>query len=74
MRLHDAFIVRYDVEDGSLSLPEHSDTSAVSFTVSLGGEYEGGGTWFDALEKVRENVWGTNGVCCVCVFYFFVRI
>ena len=42
LRLHDAFIVRYSSEDGSLSLPEHSDTSAISFTVSLGGEYEGG--------------------------------
>ena len=58
MRVHDAFIVRYDAEsDGSLSLPEHSDTSAVSFTVALnsqndggdGAAFEGGGTWFEAL-------------------------
>eukprot|EP00584_Thalassiosira_punctigera_P010301 CAMPEP_0172546906 /NCGR_PEP_ID=MMETSP1067-20121228/16568_1 /TAXON_ID=265564 ORGANISM="Thalassiosira punctigera, Strain Tpunct2005C2" /NCGR_SAMPLE_ID=MMETSP1067 /ASSEMBLY_ACC=CAM_ASM_000444 /LENGTH=548 /DNA_ID=CAMNT_0013333905 /DNA_START=75 /DNA_END=1718 /DNA_ORIENTATION=+ len=63
MRVHDAFIVRYDAEnDGSFSLPEHSDTSAVSFTVALnsrsdtkgnhdeyGAVFEGGGTWFEAL-------------------------
>ena len=36
LRVHDAFIVRYDAErDGSVSLPEHCDTSAVSFTVAL---------------------------------------
>ena len=60
MRVHDAFIVRYDAEcDGSFSLPEHSDTSAVSFTVALNSQnddsssnvaaFEGGGTWFEAL-------------------------
>ena len=62
MRVHDAFIVRYDAEcDGSYSLPEHSDTSAVSFTVALNSQsdndnadegssaFEGGGTWFEAL-------------------------
>ena len=53
MRVHDAFIVRYDAdEDGSFSLPEHSDTSAVSFTVALNSgddTFEGGGTWFEAL-------------------------
>ncbi|GMH89261.1 hypothetical protein TrVE_jg3162 [Triparma verrucosa] len=64
MRLHDAFIVRYSSEDGSLSLPEHSDTSAISFTVSLGGEYEGGGTWFDDLEKDVGKVISTPPGCC----------
>lgn len=65
MRVHDAFIVRYDADgDGSISLPEHSDTSAVSFTVALNprapcsgksddlgddAAFEGGGTWFEAL-------------------------
>jgi len=53
MRVHDAFIVRYDADkDGSFSLPEHSDTSAVSFTVALNSgddTFEGGGTWFEAL-------------------------
>ena len=53
MRVHDAFIVRYDAEkDQSLSLPEHSDTSAMSFTLALnerGADFEGGGTWFEAL-------------------------
>ena len=55
MRLHDAFIVRYDANDGSFSLPEHSDTSSMSFTLSLndggGGKFDGGGTWFEALDE-----------------------
>lgn len=46
VRIHDAFIVRYDsTVDGSLSLPEHCDTSAFSFTVALNDAFEGGGTW-----------------------------
>lgn len=53
MRVHDAFIVRYDADiDQSCSLPEHSDTSAMSFTVALnsrGTDFDGGGTWFEAL-------------------------
>ena len=34
-----------------MSLPEHSDTSAISLTVGLNSsdEFEGGGTWFEAL-------------------------
>lgn len=58
MRVHDAFIVRYDSENPlcpSLSLPEHCDTSAVSVILALDsekdGDYCGGGTWFDALDK-----------------------
>jgi hypothetical protein len=39
--------------DGSLSLPEHRDTSSMSFTLALNsredGEFDGGGTWFEAL-------------------------
>jgi hypothetical protein len=36
LRVHDAFIVRYDAEhDMSISLPEHSDTSVISFTSGL---------------------------------------
>ena len=69
MRVHDAFIVRYDAEcDGSFSLPEHSDTSAVSFTVALNSQndsddssgvtaaaFEGGGTWFEALGDAHKS-------------------
>jgi len=57
MRVHDAFIVRYDAEAEaqSLSLPEHRDTSSMSMVVALNseseGEYSGGGTWFEALDK-----------------------
>lgn len=54
IRVHDAFIVRYDSErDLSLSLPEHCDTSAMSVVLSLtsekDGDHTGGGTWFEAL-------------------------
>ena len=61
MRVHDAFIVRYDIErDGSLSLPEHCDTSSMSFTVALNsssqGNFEGGGTWFEALGEEGQVV------------------
>jgi hypothetical protein len=56
MRVHDAFIVRYDAEnEKSFSLPEHCDTSAVSVVLALNseedGEYSGGGTWFEALSE-----------------------
>lgn len=61
MRVHDAFIVRYDAErDKSLSLPEHCDTSSMSFTLALNsranGDFEGGGTWFEALGPQGEVV------------------
>jgi hypothetical protein len=54
IRLHDAFIVRYDsIKDCSYSLPEHRDTSSMSFTLALNEgndvDYSGGGTWFEAL-------------------------
>ncbi|KAI2505577.1 hypothetical protein MHU86_8819 [Fragilaria crotonensis] len=55
LRVHDAFIVRYDAErDMSLSLPEHSDTSLISFTVALNQrdqDFCGGGTWFESISK-----------------------
>ena len=39
MRVHDAFIVRYDaVNDQSLSLPEHCDTSSMSIIFALNEE------------------------------------
>jgi hypothetical protein len=46
LRVHDAFIVRYDAAFGSTSLPEHSDTSALSVSLSLnerGRDFDGGG-------------------------------
>jgi len=64
IRIHDAFIVRYDAEkDLSLSLPEHCDTSAISVVISLNseqaGHYAGGGTWFECL--------GESGMYCAYV-------
>ena len=59
LRVHDAFIVRYDAEhDMSVSLPEHSDTSLISFTVALnqrGRDFQGGGTWFECISSNSEN-------------------
>ena len=56
LRVHDAFIVRYDARaggPGSTSLPEHSDTSALSISLALneggGVDYSGGGTLVAAL-------------------------
>jgi hypothetical protein len=59
LRVHDAFIVRYDAtKDMSLSLPAHADTSSMSFTLALNsgieGSFEGGGTWFRALDAVVD--------------------
>ena len=52
VKVHDAFIVRYDAEN-STSLPAHCDTSAISFTVALNPihQYDGGGTWFEVLDN-----------------------
>lgn len=59
MRVHDAFIVRYDADcDMSVSLPEHSDTSVISFTVALNQkdqDFEGGGTWFESIIENDEH-------------------
>jgi len=64
--VHDAFIVRYDSALGSIALPEHSDTSAVSVSLSLSseedGEYSGGGLW---LEQVAQAVSAPRGCCTI---------
>ena len=66
LRVHDAFIVRYDSALGSVALPEHSDTSAVSVSLSLSseedGEYRGGGLW---LEQVAQAVSAPRGCCTI---------
>ena len=52
LRVHDAFVVRYDAARGSTSLPEHSDTSACSVSLSLnerGRDFEGGGLFLRCL-------------------------
>jgi len=54
LRVHDAFIVRYDAARGSTSLPEHSDTSALSVSLSLnarGRDFDGGGLFLRCLES-----------------------
>jgi hypothetical protein len=51
LRVHDAFIVRYDAEnDKSLSLPEHCDTSSMSVILSLNEQDDGD----DENEKEKE--------------------
>jgi hypothetical protein len=52
LRVHDAFIVRYDAEnDQSLSLPEHCDTSSMSVILSLNEQYNDND---DEREKDKE--------------------
>ena len=67
IRVHDAFIVRYDSDLGSISLPEHSDTSAVSVSLSLSseedGDYEGGGLW---LQQGNISISAPQG--CATIF------
>eukprot|EP00903_Cladosiphon_okamuranus_P010088 g9555.t1 len=52
LRVHDAFVVRYDAA-AQRSLPLHTDQGELSLTISLNGaeEYEGGGTWFEGLGR-----------------------
>ena len=52
MRVLDCFLVRYRA-GAQARLPTHSDQSLLSFTISLNDpdEYEGGGTWFEALGR-----------------------
>lgn len=60
LRVHDAFIVRYDAAAGSTLLPHHSDTSVVSASIALneeGSDYEGGGLEIECLRGVE----GTSG-------------
>ena len=53
VRVHDAFVVKYDSRQGQRQLPIHCDQSDFSFTIALNsaGEYGGGGTFFEALGK-----------------------
>lgn len=60
IRVHDAFIVRYDAAAGSTLLPHHSDTSVVSASIALneeGADYAGGGLEIECLRGVE----GTSG-------------
>jgi len=54
LRVHDAFLVRYDAVGGQRSLPMHRDQGQLSLTLSLslpGVDFDGGGTAFEgALE------------------------
>lgn len=49
LRVHDAFVVRYDAEGGQRALPPHTDESEMSVTVALNplADYDGGGTHFE---------------------------
>ena len=57
LRVHDAFLVRYDAAAGQASLPAHTDQSILSVTLALnnacssdgGGGFVGGGTLFEGL-------------------------
>jgi hypothetical protein len=54
LRVHDAFLVRYDAAGGQAALPRHCDQAQLSLTLALGGAFEGGGTRLrDAAAVVR---------------------
>eukprot|EP00756_Hemistasia_phaeocysticola_P055791 Hpha_TRINITY_DN31773_c0_g1::TRINITY_DN31773_c0_g1_i1::g.116373::m.116373 len=54
LRVHDAFLVRYDAAGGQTGLPSHTDQSDLSGIIALStpSSYEGGGTRFEELETV----------------------
>merc|ERR1719316_1157800 len=57
LRVLDAFVVRYDAREQA-SLPIHQDENTFSFTIALNdrSEYEGGGTGFERLRPIGEEV------------------
>jgi hypothetical protein len=74
VHVHDAFVVKYQVDSGSGTsqryLPIHADESTHSFVVALNGaaEYVGGGTYFVGLgEAVRP------GTVVWLAFYQYTR-
>jgi len=61
IHIHDAFVVRYDANDGQRHLPLHRDQSTHSFTIALNdtSEYDGGGTFIAKINRaVRPSVGG----------------
>ncbi|KAK3260545.1 hypothetical protein CYMTET_30496 [Cymbomonas tetramitiformis] len=55
-RVIDAFVVKYDAAAGQRLLKPHRDGSVFSFNVALNdlGQYEGGGTYFQQLERAGD--------------------
>jgi hypothetical protein len=49
MRVHNALIVRYDAEKRRNYMPAHGDFSLLTMNIALNSDYDGGGTWFQAL-------------------------
>ena len=56
IRVHDAFIVRYDAS-GQRELAIHQDESSFSFTIALNdrSDYIGGGTFFEGIRPSDKN-------------------
>jgi hypothetical protein len=44
LRVHDAFLVRYDAAGGQAALPRHIDQAQLSLTIALDDTFAGGGT------------------------------
>eukprot|EP00562_Extubocellulus_spinifer_P008198 CAMPEP_0178504300 /NCGR_PEP_ID=MMETSP0696-20121128/18515_1 /TAXON_ID=265572 /ORGANISM="Extubocellulus spinifer, Strain CCMP396" /LENGTH=834 /DNA_ID=CAMNT_0020133517 /DNA_START=53 /DNA_END=2557 /DNA_ORIENTATION=+ len=53
VRVHDAFVVRYDADGGQRHLPIHTDDSTHSITIALNDvtAYDGGGTYVVSLGR-----------------------
>ena len=63
LRVHDAFLVRYDAAGGQASLPLHRDQGELSLTLALNEGFEGGGTEFE-----RGGVVGLNELGLALLF------
>ena len=64
IKVHDAFIVKYDATHGQRFLPLHTDEGDWSLTLALNdeSEYDGGGTLFDEHQLlIRPKYWRA---CC----------
>ena len=54
LRVFDSLVIRYDAARDAVRLPVHRDTSLLSLNIALsapGVEYDGGGTYFEALRR-----------------------
>jgi hypothetical protein len=68
LRVHNAIVVKYDASANKTRMPSHTDASVITVNVALTptlGNFEGGGTWVQALasrppyDEEKEGFGGT---------------